>query len=61
MAAYGFTWWISSAVGPLLAGLVMDNAGPRWVWYMAGLLGIVAAGAFALLERRVGNIGLSGS
>jgi MFS family permease len=54
MAVYGFTWVIPSAIGPLLAGLVMDNADPRWVWYLAGLLGIVATGAFALLERRAG-------
>ncbi len=53
MAVYQLTWWISSAVGPLLAGLVMDNADPRWVWYTAGLLGLVAAGCFALLQRRV--------
>ncbi|MCP4543107.1 MAG: MFS transporter [Chloroflexi bacterium] len=54
MAVYGFTWVIPSAIGPLLAGLVMDNADPRWVWYIAGLLGIVATGAFILLERRAG-------
>jgi MFS family permease len=54
MAVFGFTWVIPSALGPLLAGLIMDNADPRWVWYAAGLLGLVAAGAFALLERRVG-------
>jgi len=53
MAAFGFTWVIPSAIGPLLAGLVMDNADPRLVWYAAGLLGLVATGAFALLERRV--------
>jgi MFS family permease len=55
MAVFGFTWVIPSAVGPFLAGLVMDNADPRWVWYAAGLVGLVAAGAFALLERRVGR------
>jgi MFS family permease len=54
MAVFGFTWVIPSAVGPLLAGLVMDNADPRWVWYAAGLVGLAAAGAFALLQRRVG-------
>ena len=52
MAVYGFSWVIPTATGPLLAGLVMDNADPRWVWYAAGLLGLVAAGAFGLLQRR---------
>jgi len=30
----------------------MDNADPRWLWYIVGLVGLVAAGAFALLQRR---------
>ena len=52
MAVFGFTWLIPQAVGTLLAGLVMDNADPRWVWYGAGLLGLVGAAAFVLLRRR---------
>lgn len=52
MAVLGFGWVIPQAVGPLLAGLVMDNADPRWVWYAAGLLGLVGAAAFVLLRRR---------
>ena len=55
MAVFGFSWVIPTAVGPLLAGLVMDNADPRWVWYAAGILGLMAAGAFYLLEWRVGR------
>ena len=55
MAAYGFSWVIPWAVGPLLAGLVMDNADPRWVWYGAALAGLVAAAGFYLLERQVGR------
>ncbi|MEJ2710356.1 MAG: MFS transporter [Anaerolineales bacterium] len=49
MAVYGFSWVLPSAVGPLLAGMVMDNFNPNWVWYSAGLVGIVAAGAFYFL------------
>ena len=52
MAVFGFGWVIPQAVGPLLAGLIMDNADPRWVWYAAGLLGLVGAAAFVLLRRR---------
>ncbi len=52
MAVFGFSWVIPFTVGPLLAGLIMDNADPRWVWYVAGLIGLAAAGAFALLQRR---------
>jgi MFS family permease len=52
MAVFGFTWLIPQATGPLLAGLIMDHADPRWVWYGAGLLGLVGGTAFLLLRRR---------
>ncbi|MEW6566676.1 MAG: MFS transporter [Chloroflexota bacterium] len=55
MAAFGFTWVIPGAIGPLLAGLVMDNADPRLVWYAAGLLGLVAAAGFSALHQRAGE------
>jgi len=55
MAVFGFSWVIPTAVGPLLAGLVMDNADPRWVWYGAGIMGLIAVGAFVLLEQWVGR------
>ncbi|MBN1177996.1 MAG: MFS transporter [Anaerolineae bacterium] len=53
MAVFGFSWVIPSAIGPLLAGLVMDNGDPNWVWYGAGIIGIVATLAFVALDRRV--------
>ena len=52
MAVFGFSWVVPATVGPLLAGLVMDNADPRWVWYAAGLVGLAATGAFLVLHRR---------
>lgn len=52
MAMYGFSWIIPGAIGPLLAGLIMDNGDPRWVWYAAGILGVAAAGMFAMLYRQ---------
>jgi len=54
MAFFGFSWVVPGMVGPLLAGLIMDNTDPRWVWYAAGMLGLVAAAVFATLHRRVG-------
>jgi MFS family permease len=53
MGVFGFSWTISTAIGPFLAGLIMDHADPRWVWYAVGLAGLMAAGGFALLQRRV--------
>jgi MFS family permease len=55
MAVYGFSWVIPATVGPTLAGLVMDNADPRWVWYGTFLIGLVAAGIFVILHRRAGQ------
>ena len=49
MAAYGLGWAIPSTFGPLLAGLVMDNYDPRWVWYLSGILSVIAVMSFALL------------
>lgn len=53
MAVFGFSWVIPFAIGPLLAGLVLDNLNPNWLWYAAGVVGIVAAAAFYLVEQRV--------
>jgi len=51
MAIYGFSWILPGMFAPLLAGLIMDNYDPRWVWYSAGILAIITAGLFALLQR----------
>jgi len=56
MAIWGFGWSIPSAVGPLLAGLVMDNGDPRWVWYAAGMSCLVGAVSFVLLRRRTEQV-----
>jgi MFS family permease len=42
-------------VGPLMAGLVLDNLNPNVLWYAAGILGLVATGVFYLLEHLVGQ------
>lgn len=52
MAVFGFSWIVPWAIGPLLAGLVMDYSNPRWVWYGAGLIGFLAAGIFAALHQK---------
>jgi len=53
MATFGYTHALTMMVGPLLSGLLMDNADPRWLWYVSGLLGLVGAGVFLRLRRRV--------
>jgi MFS family permease len=46
MAIYGFTWPISQAIGPLAAGLIMDNLDPRLVWFAGAALALVAGAGF---------------
>jgi MFS family permease len=53
MAVFGISWGIPFAIGPYLAGLVMDNLDPRWLWYMAGIVGMFAVAGFLALHRRM--------
>jgi len=57
MAFYGFSWTIPSLFGPLAAGLIMDNYDPNLVWYLAGIIGLVAAFGYwrlhSVVEKRV--------
>ncbi|MCD6426377.1 MAG: MFS transporter [Anaerolineales bacterium] len=48
----GFSWMIPWMIGPLLAGLIMDNGDPNWVWYGSAILGMIAALGFLWLRKR---------
>jgi MFS family permease len=52
MAFFGFSWVIPAAVGPLLAGIVLDNLNPNLVWYAAGVIGMLAGGMFLAMARQ---------
>ena len=47
----GFSWMIPWMIGPLLAGLIMDNGDPNWVWYGSAILGLIAATGFLWLRK----------
>ncbi|MBD3195127.1 MAG: MFS transporter [Candidatus Lokiarchaeota archaeon] len=53
MAMFGFSWAIPSTFGVILAGLVMDNIGPNWVWYFAGILSLISIIGFLLLHKPI--------
>lgn len=53
MAAYGLGWAIPNSVAPMLAGIVMDFYEPSWVWYIAGILAVIAVLCFGYLQFRV--------
>lgn len=47
-------WGVSGVVGPLLGGLITDNIGWRWVFFISVPFGLVSAGLiFFLLHERV--------
>jgi len=52
MAIFGISWSIPFAVGPILAGFVLDNYDPRWLWYIAGIIGVLATLGFLALHWR---------
>ena len=47
----GFSWMIPWMIGPLLAGLIMDNGDPNWVWYGSAILGMIATLGFLWLRK----------
>lgn len=53
MAIFGFSWGIPFAVGPLLAGILMDSGGSTILWYLVGIIGFIAALCFVWLNRQV--------
>ena len=52
MAVWGFGWAIPSAIGPLAAGLVMDNLNPNLVWYAGGVLCALGMVGYYLLHLK---------
>jgi MFS family permease len=52
MAVFGISWGIPFMIGPLLAGLILDNFNPNLLWYAAGLVGLLAVLGFLYLQRR---------
>jgi MFS family permease len=52
MAVFGFSFGIPFAIGPLLAGLILDNLDPRILWWSAGVVGLLAAVIFLNLYRK---------
>ena len=51
MAVSGLSWSISFTVGPYFAGRMLDSTNPDLLWMFCGVVGILAALGFALLNR----------
>lgn len=55
MAIRNFSWIIPVSIGPLGAGLIMDNLDPRLVWYAAGFVGTFSVIGFTYLHFKAGK------
>ena len=47
----GFSWMIPWMIGPLLAGLLIDNGYPNWVWYGSAILASISVVGFLWLRK----------
>ncbi|MFX1356036.1 MAG: MDR family MFS transporter [Promethearchaeota archaeon] len=50
MAMYGFHWAMPNLFAVIVAGLIIDHLGPYWVWYLAGLLSMIAIAGFWVIH-----------
>jgi MFS family permease len=55
MAIAGFSFGIPYMVGPLLAGVVLDNLQPALLWWAAGLVGMLSVLMYLRLHRSMGE------
>jgi len=55
MAVSGISWGLPFAIGPYLAGTILDGPNPHLLWYLAGAIGIVSTLAFLGLARSYGT------
>ncbi len=49
---YGNSWGVAFAIGPWLAGLILDNYNPNWLWYACGIVGTLSILGFLALHLR---------
>lgn len=55
MAAFQMSWGASYALGPVLAGIIIDNYNPNWVWYAGGILCSISSMGYYWLYKRAGG------
>lgn len=55
MAMFAFSWAFPFAIGPLAAGVIIDQVNFYWVWYAAGVTGLVCTAAYLWMHARVGG------
>jgi MFS family permease len=53
MGIFALSWGLPSAVGPWAAGLILDNLNPNLVWYLGGIISLLAVIGFIGLHSQV--------
>lgn len=53
MAFFGLAGLLPKAIGPVAAGLIMDNYNPKLLWFLCSLSCLVAIGMFLVLNKPV--------
>jgi MFS family permease len=55
MAVFALSISVPAAIGPLAAGIVLDNYRANLLWYLSALLCAIAAGGFYVLHVKLGE------
>jgi len=50
MAMYGFSWTIPLAFSPWVAGVIADNHSPYMVWYLCGVVSLIAIAGYLAMH-----------
>ncbi len=53
MAVFGISWGIPFAIGPYLAGRLLDSpVNPNWLWYASGIAALISVGGYLLIHKQ---------
>jgi MFS family permease len=55
MAAFSLTFMLPAAIGPGLAGVILDNYNPNLLWYIGAVLCLLSSLSFYYLHLRLGK------
>ncbi|MDK2982114.1 MAG: hypothetical protein PWQ55_2461 [Chloroflexota bacterium] len=55
MAGFQIGRQAAAAIGPLLAGVILDHYNPHWLWYAGGLVCSAVAVGYVVLNKRAGE------
>ncbi len=51
MAIFSMAWAIPAMFGPPVAGMILDNYNPNWVWYASGIICSLSVVSFLFLHK----------